>query len=772
MKIMVVESPNKVEKIAGYLGDGWKVVASAGHIRDLPQKSFGISKPNFDLEYEFIPPVKVGDRTFPGAEQRVSRIRRDTASAEMVYLATDPDREGEAIAWHLKDALSLGDSDYRRVTFTEITDKAIHAALSAPRDIDMALVHAQEGRRALDRIVGYMVSPLLSDMLGMSLSAGRVQSIAVRLVVDLERRIKAFKSTNHFGATVIFDGGAWSAQWDTKPYVTDDAPYLLDEGIAGRASACRQFRVLESTGEDASERPPSPFSTSLMLRAASASLKMSADATTKASQKLFEQGVINYIRTDSVNLGDDAIAEIRDFAAGKGFALPDQPRRWKEKAGAQQGHEAIRPTHIEVEEAGDDEAQRALYRLIRQRAIASQLADARYRVNTVRLVATDSNEGFEYTAKGRVLTVPGWRGLTKQDAVEEADAAGDDAAEADGGKVPMLEVGGAKQADDGKLLRKKTQPPRRYTEAGLIAKLEAEGIGRPATYAAIMKNIMSRRYVVEEKRLLVPTEIGELIVDNLVRGNFAFMELDFTRRLEVDLDAIAEGRTSYVNVVAPAYRQLNEELARVATSGEFTPRFKCPKCSQGLRLYTKSARGPFWRCTNEACGHFMDDDKGKPIERASHPCPTCGTALRRYKRKSGSGFVWACPGEGCETFLDDLGGKPLAGHACPKCSAALRRYQKKDKETGKGTGRHAWFCTNEECKTFMDDDKGKPVAIKTAPCPSCGKPMFRRNGQYGWFWGCSGYKDGCKVMMDDQNGKPVPKAMKKPGTGKRPSRKS
>ncbi len=771
MKIMVVESPNKVEKIAAALGDGWKVVASYGHIRDLPQREFGISKPDFALEYEYLPPVKIGDRTFPGSEQRVARIRRDAAAADMVYLATDPDREGEAISWHLKDVLDLGEGDYHRVTFTEITPKAIRAAVEAPRKLDMALVHAQEGRRALDRIVGYMVSPVLSDALGMTLSAGRVQSIAVRLVVDLERRIKAFKVTNHFGAAVTFDGGAWVAQWDTKPFVTEDSPYVLDEALAVRAAACRAFRVIDAEGKDASERPPSPLSTSLMLRAASVVLKMSADATTKAAQKLFEQGVITYIRTDSVNLSDDAAADVRAYAEGQGLPLPDKPRRWKEKASAQGGHaDAIRPTHIEVEEAGDDERQRALYKLIRQRTLASQLADAQYRVNTVRLLASEGGQDFEFVAKGRTMTVPGWRSLLGQQASEDdEDADG----ETDNGKVPILAVDSAKSADKGEVVRKKTQPPRRYSESSLIKKLEDEGIGRPATYAAIMKNVTSRAYVAEEKRYLVPTEIGELLVDNLMRAKFAFMEIDFTRRMETELDGIAEGHASYRDVIAPAYTQLNEELARVAVSGEFTPRFKCPKCSAGLRRFSKSGRGPFWRCTaTETCGHYMDDDKGKPVERLSHPCPKCGTALRRFKRKAG-GHVWVCPAEGCETFLDDMAGKPLAQHACPKCQSPLRRYQKKDRETGKPKGGHGWFCTNDTCKTFMDDDKGKPVTVKTAPCPTCGKPMYRRKGQYGWWWGCSGFKDGCKTIMDDEAGKPVPKKPKVAGKSSgKPSRKS
>ncbi|KGU56249.1 DNA topoisomerase I [Xanthomonas citri pv. fuscans] len=764
MKLMVVESPNKVASIQGYLGDDWKVVASVGHIRDLPQLEFGISKPDFSLQYEYIPPQKVGDRTFPGAAERVARIKREVAKAEVVYLATDPDREGEAISWHLKEALQLGEGDYERVTFTEITPKAIQASLRAARRIDMDLVHAQEGRRALDRFVGYMVSPLLSDMLGMSLSAGRVQSVAVRLVVELERRIAAFKSTKHFGAVVMFDAGGgakWSAQWDTKPYVTEDSPYVLDAALAAKASQSRQFVVLEAKTEEKSERPPSPLSTLGMLRAASTVLKMSSAATTKAAQKLFEDGHITYIRTDSVNLSPDAADKVRSFAASQGMALSPDVRRWKEKASAQGGHaDAVRPTHIEVEDAGADEAQRALYRLIRLRTLVSQMADARYTVNTVRLRATD-RDGFEYVARGRKMIDAGWRALLERDPDDEENSDEDAAKD---GQVPRLAVGGDLRAIDGKVLDKKTEPPRRFTEATLLQKLEDEGVGRPATFAAIMTNVLGRSYVeLDKKRYLLPTEIGELVVDNLLRGQFGFMELGFTRELEVQLDAIAEGKASYRDVVEPAYTQLNEELARIAVSGEFTPRFKCPKCGTGMRRYAKPGKSPFWRCTADAetCGHYMDDDKGKPVERAAHPCPRCGETLRRFKRKSGGGLVWVCPAEACETFLDDVGGKPVALHTCSKCSAPLRRYQKKDRETGKPTGAFGWFCTDtENCKTFMDDDKGRPVAIKKAPCPKCGKAMYRRKGDHGWWWGCSGYREGCKTIMDDDKGKPVPRAAK------------
>lgn len=775
MNLMVVESPNKIKKLEAILGDGWKVMASVGHIRDLPRNDMGIDLSNFVLNYEFIPASTFQGRTFPGGEERVARIRREMRHAKMVYLATDPDREGEAIAWHLKESLGLDEAQYLRVTFDSITKDVIRNALGKARKIDYDLVHAQEARRALDRMYGYLVSPLLSETLGMSLSAGRVQSPAVRLVVDNERRIKAFRKTSHFGALVSFDDDAWQAEWNTKPFVSAAVPYVLDEALATRAARCRQFKVTDSQNTTAREAPPAPFSTSLLLQAASVSLKFDPEVTAKLAQKLFEQGAITYIGTDSVNFSDEGLLDIRTFAKGRGWKLPDEPRKFKEKTSAQEGHEAIRPTHLEDESAGEDDPQRALYRLIWQRSIASQLADAVYKVNTVSLVALDEDETFEFKANGRVMVDAGWRALTALDAVADES----DADEPAGGKVPMLEIGSSKRADSGKLLRKETKPPARYTKASLIKKLENEGIGRPRTYPPIMQNIMVKGYLSEVKRFLQPTDIGCQLVDQLVKGAFGFIEVPFTRGMEEELDHIAGGGRSYFEVVAPAYEQLKTEIAAVGTGGTMKPRFPCPKCDSGQRHYAPAGKTPFWCCTNAQCKHFMDDDGGKPVERKVYACTVCDNGtMRRFKRKVGAGHLWACSNDECKHFMDDVNGKPVepAVHKCPTCKAApLRRYQKKDKETGKLKGGFGWFCTGTQCKTFLHDEDGKPVAIKTTACPTCGKLMYRRKGEFGYFWSCSGFKDGCKTVMDDKAGKPVPREARgaskaKIGAGKVPTR--
>ena len=394
MKVMVVESPEKAKKIGEKLGDGWVVLASGGHVRDLPRNELGIDLQGFGLAYEFIPPSPKpdGSGSFPGGADRVRLIRKSMTSAGMVYLASDPDREGEAIAWHLQEALNLREADYLRVTFTEITEAAVRAAIAKPRKIDMALVRAQEARRALDRMVGYLVSPLLTDKLGINLSAGRVQSIAVRLVVDVERRIRAFTKTDHFGAQVFFgaDGKAWKAQWDMADHVSEDAPYLLDEAVAASAAASRNFVVRSAKSEPAKVRPPSVFSTSTLLQAASVALKIPSKRTTKALQGLYEAGSITYPRTDSVNMSAEASQLVREYAAGKGLPASLEHRQYKAKAGAQEAHEGVRVVDVQLAEVGETTDERAVYRLIWQRTVASQLEDAVYTANSVQLEATDT----------------------------------------------------------------------------------------------------------------------------------------------------------------------------------------------------------------------------------------------------------------------------------------------------------------------------------------------------------------------------------------------
>lgn len=400
MNLLILESPGKVKKVQSILGGDWKVVASVGHVRDLPERELGIALPNFTPSYT---PTERG-------KEVLGRLKGLAASASAVYLATDPDREGEAIAWHLADALRL--KNPRRVTYGEITESAILAAIKAPRSLDMALVSAQEARRVLDRFCGYLVSGPLSRAAGARLSAGRVQSPAARLVVEREQNIRNFVSVTHYGAELAFAEG-WSATWLTRPWLEDGQEYLLNRALAEQAAALRSLTVLDCKESESRTAPPAPFTTSSLQQAASNALKFTPKQTMQLAQKLYEGGQITYMRTDSPNLSAEAVTEIRAFCESQGWPLVEKPRTWKSKDGAQEAHEAVRPTHIEVEDAGETAEEQALYRLIRLRTLASQLADAVYDVRTLRLCAEldgTPRPGISITAfrmssfRGRVST--------------------------------------------------------------------------------------------------------------------------------------------------------------------------------------------------------------------------------------------------------------------------------------------------------------------------------------------------------------------------------
>lgn len=589
-KLLILESPGKVKRVQEILGSGWKVAASVGHVRDLPIKEMGVAAPDFKPKY--VPTDRGKDV--------LSRLAGLVKNADDVYLATDPDREGEAIAWHLQDALKLKAA--KRVTYAEITEKAIKAALDAPRSIDMALVAAQEGRRVLDRFCGYMVSGPLSNAAGEKLSAGRVQSPAVRLVVEREREIQDFRSTTHYGVELTFENvdnitDGWKATWLVKPWLPDSADgqeYLLDKELAEKAAALRSLEVVDCKESESRSAPPAPFTTSSLQQAASNALKFTPKQAMQLAQRLYEQGAITYMRTDSHNLSQDAVDAIRAFCEGQGWPLVEKPRSWKSKEGAQEAHEAIRPTHIEVEEAGETADEKALYRLIRLRSLASQLEDAVYAVRVLQLAADLDGKQALFEARGRTLLSQGWKVLTVDDAATE-DA--DDSAEMEN-PVPTMKPGTRPTALTGTVLTKKTKPAARFTEASLVCELEKRGIGRPSTYAAILDTIMSRGYVKTEKRFLTPTPLGVMVVDSL-RGNFSFVEYEFTRTMEQALDDIAAGKADYRAVISGAHARLEQELQTFArATGKV-----CPKCGKPMvrrvKKPGKDGKGgyDFWGCT-------------------------------------------------------------------------------------------------------------------------------------------------------------------------------
>jgi len=545
MNVLIVESPGKVKKIQSILGSGWKVAASVGHVRDLPERELGISLPDFKPDYV---PTQRG-------KDVLKRLAALVKTADAVYLATDPDREGEAIAWHLQAALKL--KKPLRVTFNSITKGEIEPAIKAPRSLDMALVSAQEARRVLDRCCGYLVSGPLSKAAGERLSAGRVQSPALRLVVERERAIRDFVSTTHYGAELLFDG--WKAVWITKPWLPKGGEFLTDKGLAEKAAAIRALLVTDCSETESRSGPPAPFTTSSLQQAASNALKLSPKDTMALAQRLYEAELVTYMRTDSPNLSDEAVKEIRAYAKTEKLPLADKPRVWKSKDGAQEAHEAVRPTHIEIKEAGETKEEKALYGLIRLRALASQLADAVFAVRTLRLSAPLEGKTAEFEAIGRTLLEPGWKTvLFADDAVDEGETEPKNL-------VPSLAQEISITASDGKLQTSKTRPPARYTEASLVRELENRGIGRPATFAAIVETILRRGYVRSEKRQLMPTPLGEKTVA-LLAGAFSFLDYDFTKNMENSLDAIAGGKARYVEVLSKAHERLQSELSAFAAA--------------------------------------------------------------------------------------------------------------------------------------------------------------------------------------------------------------
>jgi DNA topoisomerase-1 len=655
-KLVIVESPGKIDKIKSYLGDGWEVAACYGHIRDLPENEMGFTPPDFR-------PVYVSDDRGAATIQKLKRL---ASKADAVYLATDPDREGESISWHLKEALGL-DSPLR-VTFGEINAPAVKRAVVNPRNIDMKGVAAQELRRVLDRDVGYSVSPALCKQAGVKLSAGRVQSPAVRLVVERERAIRSFKPTQHFGVELIF--GDWSANWNVKPLLVGDAEYMLDRAFAESVAKVRNVEVVSFDASEGKRGPPAPFITSTLQQAASNKLGFDPEYTMKLAQTLYEsglghEGAITYMRTDNPNLPDEALADLFVEAQKRGLSMADEPRRWKAKEGAQIGHPAIIPTHFDIEEAGSTDDEKALYRLIWQRAVACQIEDALYNVRKTTLRGAVDGKAVMFEATGRVLKRKGWLAVLDGDDTEESGEA------ESSNPIPALTVGQSITASDGKLLVKRTKAPSRYTKASLIKKLEDEGIGRPSTYASIMKNIETRGYIEDKARQLHATKLGETVVDGLV-GHFSFIELDFTKWMESTLDRVAEGKAGYKATISEFHATLMGELDKYGSVIAIKPAFPCPDCGRALHRIPspKEAGKFFWGCGGHpACEVTLPDLNGKPgpkkvaAKPSGHKCPGCGSDLihRVGAAKPGKKAYnfWGCSGyPKCDKSFDDAAGKP------------------------------------------------------------------------------------------------------------------
>lgn len=714
--LFIVESPAKAKKISSLLGPQYTVKASIGHIRDLPVKAIGVDFDSLAPTYEITADKK----------QVVAGLRRFLKDHHHIILATDPDREGEAIAWHLKAALGLKKGSYERVVYQEVTKSGIAKAMNNPRDIDMKTVSAQESRRVLDRLIGYLVSPALTQTSGIKLSAGRVQSVAVRMVVDRERAIQNFKPLpyKHLYLTIP-ESQTLKAELRVKPWASDEK-HVTDPAIVQALSGNQTVRLVAFENKKTTVKHREPLTTVTMQSLAGKLFGLSAKETMQAAQSLFEHGHITYHRTDNPNVSDEgfdkAVAQIR--SEGKTPAL--HKPTFKTSADAQEAHEAIRPTDFSKDSAGDSISQQQVYSIIRERALllalpggVDSVANMLFKTHRTFTTISGASSHAEYLAKGRVVVEPGWRAALRYEAFTTKDT-----------HLPSLEKG----ADFDGLVKstdKETQPPARFTEHSLIKALESAGIGRPSTYASILENIKNRQYVELEKgkantkqksRPLRPTERGSYIVDALI--NCTFMSYNYTREVERSLDKIAHGKMAYKGLVGPVLKQIQTDIETKLQGHSLVKESVCPSCSKVI-IQRSGKRGHYWmhksRPDSEACETFIPDQNGTPVKP-----------------------------------------KPMVKGTCPCCQEPIKQLQKNDnvfwvhidKKQAKACG-----------VTFIDDHDGfpvKPIPPKTSLCVECGDTITQhyssKRSQH--FWVHSTKKPTCgNYYVDDVEGEPSFKAI-------------
>ena len=715
--LVIVESPAKAKTIEKYLGSGYKVTASMGHLRDLPKSKMGV-----DIEKGFEPQyIPVRDKT-----ELIQQLKKDAKSAGTVYLATDPDREGEAISWHLKELLELPDSKARRVTFNEITKKVVTESIQHPRDIDQYLVDAQQARRILDRIVGYTLSPLLWRKVKRGLSAGRVQSVATRMVVDRENEIQNFVKEEYWlldAQLSRLEGGSFTARFFGKGEKKLELKCREDVDAVIDATKDAPFTVGSVKRGEKQRSPAPPFITSTLQQEASRRLSMTPRRTMSIAQQLYEGveiagqgsvGLITYMRTDSLRLSEDAHSAARGLIGeryGERY-LPAQPRRFKTKAGAQDAHEAIRPTDVrltpELVRKDLTQEQYRLYRLIWGRFTACQMANAIYDNVSVDVLSA----GYTFRANYSELKFPGYTAVYEEAKDEESDEISS--------PLPSLEEGEQLKLDKMLPDQQFTQPPARYTEATLIRAMEEKGIGRPSTYAPTITTITAHDYVVKEGKYLRPTPLGEVVTE-MMKDHFAdIVDLKFTNHMEEELDGIEQGKAAWRDVLAEFYGGFHQEMEKAEKDLDGV-RLKVPdvlsdeRCEVcGRQMVVKKGRfGQFL-----ACPGFPECTFTKPIVvEMPGKCPKCGSKI--LKRTSKKGYVfYACErGTDCGFITWDVPTKDF----CPACGKTMF------KKSGRGALKP--FCVNEECVNSVPEDKrGYQKKKKDAESGEEKKPAAKKTG--------------------------------------------
>ncbi|MEI7810316.1 MAG: type I DNA topoisomerase [bacterium] len=693
MKLLIVESPSKAKTIEKYLDGAYTVRASVGHVRDLPKSN----KKAIDIEGGFIPHYEISK----GKEKVVHELQGLAEKAKEIMLATDPDREGEAIAWHIEELLNADKkvkANIQRVAFHEITKEAVEEALQHPGKVDMKLVKAQEARRVLDRLVGYDLSGLIWKKVRYGLSAGRVQSPALRIIMEREREIRAFvpeKFWRLWGDFQTTNKVNIRLDCNEEPRDEKIVEKILTEGKKG------EWIVTDMKGSEQKRSPRAPFTTSTLQQTASSRLGYSPSRTMQIAQKLYEAGHITYMRTDSTNLSAVAQKQITTLVEKKYGKEYSEARVYKTKSkNAQEAHEAIRPTHVEVLHAGTEEQQK-LYQLIWERTVASQMADAKLLKTKISANLKIPKDIPDFSANGSRVLFPGWLAVDQASRGEDVE-------------LPEVKIG-----DNLKLLEltseeKFTEPPNRYSEAGLVKELESRGIGRPSTYASIMRTIEDRGYVRKENRTLFPTDVGEVVSDFL-ENNFAqYISDTFTAEMEDELDEISRGEREYVKTLkdfyGPFLKEVKEKdkLEKVTNLGDAPDDIKCPKC--GSKMIVKLSRGgKFYSCSKypDCDGALMlDGSELAGPKETGEKCPECGDK----KVKGGGGkLVIRERRDGGGTFIS--------------CS----RYPK--------------------CK-FIKQDEAEVAKKRTGViCPECKKgDITERRGRFGIFYSCSDYPK-CKFAI-------------------------
>ena len=690
--LVIVESPAKAKTIEKYLGPGYRVTASMGHLRDLPKSTLGV-----DIEAGFVPDY----RPIPNREETIEKLKEEAGQADSIYLATDPDREGEAISWHLMELLELPPEKTQRVTFNEITKNVVLESIRKPRSIDMGLVDAQQARRILDRIVGYKLSPLLWTKIRRGLSAGRVQSVAARLVVDREEEIRAFVPEEYWlldahlsakGAKAAFTAHYYGIEKKKKEL---HSRAEVDAVIA--AVKDTPFTVKSVKRTDKPRSPAAPFITSTLQQEASRRLNMTPRRTMAVAQALYEglpvagqdsAGLITYMRTDSLRISAEAAAAAKAFIQreyGKEY-YPEKGRVFRTGKNAQDAHEAIRPANVELtpEMIRKDltEEQYRLYRLIWRRFVASQMANAVYDNVAVDILSA----GHVFKAAASQLKFPGFTKVydAQKDEEEKTKA------------LPPLAEGDELTLRQLKEEQKFTQPPARYTEDTLIRALEEKGIGRPSTYAPTVSTILDREYVVKEGKQLKPTALGETVTKFMEDRFGNIVDVQFTANMEAQLDQVEEGEKPWKSVLSDFYGDFSKELSdaeeslkgvRIKVPDEVTDEI-CPNC--GKNLVVKSSRfGRFLGCPG-----YPECTFTKPIViEMPGRCPKCGGRI--LKRTSKKGYTYYA----CE-FVSECGfmtwDVPVKDD-CPECGKTMFKRS--------GRGYRKPFCINEECPNFLPEDK-------------------------------------------------------------------